>query len=74
MTPPTRADLFAQIDEHIIKLQELTASMAHLYRAEFTNIIGSKDRAMADGWLAMSEAMKLMRHQVIQLQKGKFIQ
>lgn len=74
MAVPTRAELFAQIDEHVIKLQELFASMAHVQRAEFSNIIGSKDRAMADGWLAMSEAMKLMRHQVIQLQKGKFIQ
>ena len=74
MTLPTRGETFAQIDEHLIRLQELFATMAHLQRAEFANIIGSKDRALADGWLAMSETMKLVRHQVIQLQRGKFVQ
>ena len=63
----TRSDTFAQLNESLIRCQELCAIMAHLHNTETSH----KDELMSHGWLGMSELFKRMQHTVIEMAKGK---
>jgi hypothetical protein len=60
MSIPTSGETFSQLIEHIAKAQEAAAMMAHLDRA-------NDSAHRAQGWLAVSEMFKLIRHQVTKL-------
>lgn len=59
MSIPTRGDEYAKLIEYIIKGQECAAILAHLER--------DNSKPKADGWLAVSEAMKLMQYKITAL-------
>lgn len=67
MSVPTHGEQYSKLMEHLRLAQEDAAMLAHLYRAHGT----PKDRILADGWLTVSEGMKLMQHRVTQLAMGK---
>ena len=52
---PTTGDTFAQLIEHIRLAQEAAAMLSHLR---------SEDRAVANGWLIISEQLKRMQYMV----------
>lgn len=64
MSIPTEGDLYAQIIEHIRKVQELTAMMGHL--------TGENNRRItSNAWLKVSENFKMVQHVVTQIAMGK---
>ena len=63
----TRSDTFAQLNEHLIRCQELCAVMAHLHNLQDNHM----DSLLSKGWLGMSELFKRMQHEVIEMTKGK---
>ena len=63
----TKSDTFAQLNEHLIRCQELCALMAHLLATEDTQM----DHLLSKGWLGMSEMFKMTQHKVIEMAKGK---
>ena len=67
MSIPTTGESYAKLMEHLRLAQEDAAMLAHLRRAEGDD----KGRILADGWLAVSEALKLMQHQVTGLAQGR---
>ena len=64
---PTHADNFSQMNELLIRLEELAAMEAHLYNTEST----PKDQLLAKGWLHVVKAIQLMRHNIIQMAQGR---
>lgn len=67
MNIPTVAEEYSKVLEHMRKLQESYYMLAHLVRAQG----GSKDNAIADGWIACGELMKRLEHQVTKLAQGR---
>ena len=63
----TEGDTFAQLNEHLIRCQELCAVMAHLKGLQGTHM----DALLSKGWLGMSEMFKLTQHKVVEMAKGK---
>lgn len=63
----TRGDTFAQLNEHLIRCQELAAIMAHLHNTEGNDM----DKLLAKGWLGMAECFKQIQYQVIQMAKAR---
>jgi hypothetical protein len=61
---PSASVLYDRIREDMIHLEENFAMMGHLRQAEGKNAIGT-------GWLAMSEAMKVMQFHVNCLHQGR---
>jgi len=61
---PTASEKYAELMEHLRKAQEASAMLSHLERANDQQLI-------AQGWLAVSEMLKRMLHQVTQLAMGK---
>lgn len=68
MGVPTQGESFAKLSEYIRLAQEEAATLGHLTRSMSTS---SKDKALADGWIAVSEMMKRINFQVIKLAQGK---
>lgn len=68
MATPTHGEIFAKLIEDIAHAQEGAAMLGHLTRAQS---MSKKDTALADGWLAVSEMMKRLNHQIISLAQGK---
>lgn len=68
MSVPTNGEVFAKLIEDIAHTQEGMAMMGHLVKADASN---HKQRALADGWIALSELMKRVNHQVIEMAKSK---
>lgn len=64
MAIPTEGDTFSKMMEHLRKLQEETAMMAHLRKA-------NSDDRNALAWLAVSENFKKMQHTLTQLAMRK---
>lgn len=60
MSVPTRGETFAQLIEYLRLAQEAAAILSHLDRA-------NDQRTNALGWMAVSEGLKLMQHNVTQL-------
>ena len=68
MGTPTHGEVFAKLIEDIAHAQEGCAMLGHLTRAQSSS---AKDKALADGWIALSELFKRVNYQVIELAKGK---
>ena len=62
----SRGETFAKILDLTDQLLDQCAVMAHLHNTEDS----AKDRFLAQGWLCMHHAFKLIRHQLVQLSKG----
>lgn len=62
---PTSGETFAKLIYHIREAQEMAAVLAHLANA-------NDDRMMALGWLAVTEGLKKMVHNVTLLATRKF--
>ena len=63
----TRGETYAKLLYHLTECQELAAVMAHLHNTEEHSF---KDRALAKGWLTLSEMFKRIQHQVTSLASG----
>ena len=61
---PTVGLTYARLHERLIGCQEDCAMISHLVRAQSSH---SKDRAIADGWQALSEMFKRIEYQVTAL-------
>jgi hypothetical protein len=61
---PTEGETYSKIMEYLRKLQEETAMMAHLQKA-------NDKTTTALAWLAMSEKFKQMQHQFTILAQGR---
>jgi hypothetical protein len=59
MSIPTKGEEFTKLIEHLRLGQESAAMIAHLHRDD--------SKAMAMGWLAVSEGLKQMQQHVIKL-------
>lgn len=64
---PSQGEIFAKLIERLRYAQEDCAMLAHLTRAQGSQ----KDRAVADGWIAVSELIKRMNYQITTLAQGK---
>lgn len=60
MSNPTTGETFAQLIEYLRKAQEAAATLGHLARA-------NDETLRANGWLAVSEGLKLMQRNVTAL-------
>lgn len=67
VTVPTQGESFSKLLHHLDSAADQVAMLAHLTRAQ-SNL--GKDRALADGWIAVGELMKRLRHQLVELAKG----
>lgn len=67
MTIPTQGEEFAKLHTYLRQAQESAAMLAHLTRAQGQR----KDKALADGWIAVSELLKRLVYQVTQIAQGK---
>ena len=68
MSIPTQGEAFSLLLHHLDEMMNQTFIIAHLTRAQSNT---GKDRALADGWIAVGELMKRMRHQLVEMAKGK---
>ena len=64
----TQGEVFARLTDRLRQVQEDAATLAHLTRSMSSS---SKDHAIADGWIAVSEMFKRINYQVIRLGQGK---
>lgn len=67
MSIPTKGETFSLLIEHLRKAQEQSAMMAHLTNTEGDD----KGRLLAQGWLTVSEGLKIMQLKIIEMAKGK---
>lgn len=67
MQVPTQGEAFSKLIFHFDEAMNQVAMLAHLARAQSN---AGKDRALADGWLAVGELMKRQRWQLTELAKG----
>lgn len=67
MSVPTRGETFAKLIEHMRKAQEDAAMMAHLHNTEGNDM----DKALARGWLGITELIDRMIYQITELAKNK---
>lgn len=65
---PTSGEAFSKLLFHFDEAMNQVAMLAHLARAQANT---GKDRAMADGWLAVGELMKRQRYQMTKIAEGK---
>jgi hypothetical protein len=63
---PTEQEEYAKLMEALRKGQEASAMLAHLVNSQ-----PNRGTTRAKGWMAVSEALKLMQHNVIQIATGK---
>jgi hypothetical protein len=63
MSVPTPGEQFTILIEHLTKAQEAAAMLAHLTRDD--------DKLHAQGWLAISEMLKLTKHKVTDLARRR---
>jgi len=63
MSIPTKGEEFAKLIEHLVKAQECAAMIAHLTRDE--------DKLHAQGWIAVSEMLKLTKIKVTDLARRR---
>ena len=65
---PTMGEQFAKFLHHMGEAQSCAAMLAHLYRAQAND---GKSRALADGWISISEMLKRQIFQVTKIAQGK---
>lgn len=68
VSTPSISETYMKLHEHLRLAQEDAAMLAHLTRAQSS---AKKDQLMADGWLTVSEALKLMIGKVRVLLQGR---
>jgi len=68
MGVPTPGEVLAKLIQDIAHAQEGMAMMGHLVKADASN---KKQVALGDGWIALSELMRRVNHQVIEMAKSK---
>lgn len=64
----TQGETFAKLIHHLDEVSDCAATLAHLTRAQSST---RKDAALADGWIAVVELLKRIRHQLTQLAQGR---
>lgn len=69
MTVPTQGEEFTKLLHHLDEVMNSAAKLSHLARAQANT---GKDRALADGWIAVVEMFKRIRYQVVKIAQGKF--
>jgi len=69
MSLPTRNEAFMKLIHHLGEAQSSAAIMAHLHNTEDS----AKDAILARGWLAVSEALKMMQHKVTEIAQGRML-
>lgn len=69
---PTQGLNYAKMLDLLRELQEATALQGHLVRAQSTG--AAKDNILADGWIVISENLKMMERFITQMAMGKVIQ
>lgn len=62
----TRGETFSKLIYHIREAQDMAATMSHLHNTEDSN----QEKLKAKLWLVVSERLKLMQNQLIDLAKG----
>lgn len=67
MSVPTISETYVKLLSHLREAQECAATIAHLHNTE----PGAKDKALAKGWLTISEIFKLLQFRVTNLAQGK---
>ncbi len=68
MSVPTHGEAYSKLIYHLDEVMNQAAILAHLTRAQANT---GKDRAMADGWIAVVEMFKRIRYSVTKLAQGK---
>jgi hypothetical protein len=66
---PTRSETYLRLMNSIRECQDAAAVMSHLHNTEDT----LKDKALARGWLAVSEMFKIIQGRIIELAQGKLL-
>jgi len=61
---------FSKMLDLLRELQEATATQGHLVRMQGDS---AKDNALADGWLVISENLKMMERFIITMAQGKLL-
>lgn len=65
---PSSGEVYMKLLEDLTHAQEGSAMLGHLAKSQGQ---GPRDRALGDGWLAISELIKRMVHQVTKLATKK---
>lgn len=65
---PSHAEVYLKLLEDLTHAQEGSAMLGHLAKSQSQ---GPKDIALGDGWLAISELLKRVCHQVTKLATKK---
>lgn len=68
MSVHTQAEVYMRLLDHIRGAQDDAATLAHLTRSMSSS---SKDTAIANGWISVSELLKRMAFQITKLAQGK---
>ena len=68
MNVPTQGDEFAKLIHHLGEAQNCAAKLSHLRGLQGT---GQRDQASAQGWLVISEQLKLFALKVTKLAMSK---
>jgi hypothetical protein len=64
---PTTALMYEQLTEHLILAQENCLMLSHLVHTED----GIKDKALALGWQAVAERLRVMQAMVTSMAQGR---
>lgn len=65
---PSHGEVYMKLLEDLTHAQEGASMLGHLAKSQGQ---GPKDRALGDGWIAISELLKRMAHQVTKLAAKK---
>ena len=68
MSVPTQGEVYARLIDRLRLIQEDAAMLGHLAKSMSSS---SKDNAVGDGWIAVSEMFKRIGFQCIKLGQGK---
>jgi hypothetical protein len=67
MSVPTRGEIYSKLLHHIHMAEEHSATMAHLHNTEDS----TKDKALAKGWLSISEMFRVIAIKVTHMAQGR---
>jgi hypothetical protein len=70
MNVPTRSEAYTKLMHNLREAQDQAAILAHLHNTEGSD----KDKALARGWLMISELFKRTQAKVTELAMGKLLQ
>lgn len=64
---PTTALMYEQMMEHLRQVQENALMISHLIHTEDA----IKDKALANGWMAIAELMRGVQHRITLMAQGR---